>query len=227
MTIQTLRKAMLVGALLPACALAQDNTARDRNPDDPTYSSFRLTQARADFDNLDPGYNLGYNFGFRLPGFELFSVELDFSSTIIPGENAGAVTSPVLGGSDTGDDGLLGDGLGGLIGGDDGDMGDSSSGESNPSTARNTRSGNELLLNTVGIFARLETPRRLHPRLFAAIRIGYSYVDSSIPELVEDSRGSESYGIGVGYRYGEGGRVELRFTQVADDLQYLGLGFSF
>lgn len=206
--------ASLALATLPALADDDDSKA-EKNPDDPTYSSFRLTQATADFDNLDPGFNLGYTLGFRLPTIEFLSVELDISSTIIPGENSGGVSEPIVN-NDNG--GILDPILGG--GGDGG-------GDSSSSTGKNTRSNNELLLNTVGIFGRLETPRSLSDRFFGSVRFGYEYVDSNIPELVEDGRGGSAWGVGLGYRYGKDGRVELRFTQVAADLRYLGLGVSF
>lgn len=220
--MNTIRIAILgAGLALTALpALADTETKPEKNPDDPTYSSFRITQARADFDNLDPGVNLGYTLGFRIPPLEFLSVELDISGTIIPGENQGAVSQPIVDNSDDGDGGILDPIFGG---GDDGGSG----GSSNSSSGQNTRSSNDLLLNTVGVFARFETPRSLNARFYGTARIGYSYVDSSIPELIEDGRGSSSWGVGIGYRYGNDGRIELRFTQVADDLQYLGLGASF
>ncbi len=212
----------LLGAGIAVFALpvlAENKDEPEKNPDDPTYSSFRLSQATADFDNLDPGFNLGYSLGFRLPEVEFLSVELDISSTVIPGENSGGVSEPIVNNNDDGGGGILDPILGG--GGSDGG-GNSSSGG-----GKNTRSNNELLLNTLGIFGRIETPRSLSNRFFGTARFGYSYVDSSIPELIEDGRGGGSWGVGVGYRYGNDGRVELNFTQVAQDLQYLALGISF
>lgn len=219
----TLRGAILGAsiALTSLPALAADEDKKEKNPDDPTYSSFRLMQATADFDNLDPGFNLGYTLGFRLPELEFISIELDISSTVIPGENQGGVSEPLIDNDDGGGDGGILDPI--LGGGEGGDSG----GNSNSSRGKNTRSDNELLLNTVGIHGRIETPRSLSKRFFGAVRFGYSYVDSSIPELVEDGRGSGSWGVGLGYRYGSDGRIELRYTQVAADLHYLGLGASF
>ncbi len=216
----TILRTALVGSCLALATLpaqADKDSKSEKNPDDPTYSSFRLTQATADFDNLDPGFNLGYTLGFRLPTIEFLSVELDISSTIIPGENSGGVSEPIVS-NDGGNGGILDPILGG------GDSGGDSSGSSR---GKNTRSNNELLLNTVGIFGRLETPRSLSERFFGSLRFGYAYVDSSIPELIEDGRGGSAWGVGLGYRYGGDGRVELRFTQVAADLRYLGLGVSF
>lgn len=207
-------------ALSALPALADTESKPEKNPDDPTYSSFRITQAKADFDNLDPGVNLGYTLGFRIPPLDFLSVELDISGTIIPGENQGAVSQPIVDNGDDGDGGILDPIFGG---GDDGGSG----GGSSSGGGKNTRSSNDLLLNTVGVFARIETPRSLNERFYGVARVGYSYVDSTIPELVEDGRGSGSWGVGIGYRYGTNGRIELRFTQVADDLQYLGLGASF
>lgn len=204
MTPETLRRGLLAVLLLPGLALpvaAQDDDDDEKNPDDPTYSSFRITQARADFDNLDPAFNLGYTFGFRFPDFEFVGVEFDISGTIIPGENQGAA-------------GLF-DG-----GGNDGGGGGGDSGQ-------RTRSGDELLVNTLGVYLRLETPRQWSSRFFASARVGYSYLDSTIPELVEDGRSQSAWGAGLGYRYGEDGRIELRYTRVAEDLDYLGIGFSF
>ena len=229
MTPETLRRGLLAVLLLPGLALpvaAQDDDDDEKNPDDPTYSSFRITQARADFDNLDPAFNLGYTFGFRFPDFEFVGVEFDISGTISPGENQGAAGLFDGGGNDGGGDGGGGGILDPILGGGGGGGGNDGGGGGGDSGQR-TRSGDELLVNTLGVYLRLETPRQWSSRFFASARVGYSYLDSTIPELVEDGRSQSAWGAGLGYRYGEDGRIELRYTRVAEDLDYLGIGFSF
>lgn len=221
-TMKTSHWLMAGLAILALPVHAQSSESED--PDSPMYYSFRITHAEADFSNLDAAFNLGGALGFRFPDFEILGLELDFSSTVIPGENSGAVSQPVVGGGDGG-----GGGLGGVLdpifggGGDEGDEGDSGGG----STARGTRSNNELLLNTIAIYARAESPRSWSERFFASARVGYAYTDSTIPELTEDGRGHSTFGLGLGYRYGDDGQVELSYTRMSADLNYLSIGISY
>lgn len=216
----------LPALLLSPLALAQvaptDN--RERNADDPTYTSFYFTQADADYANLDPAINIGGGFGFRFPDFEFLSVGLELSSTIIAGENSGAAGGIFGNGGDNNDDGGGGI-LDPIIGGGGGDDGNNDNGGS--SASRGTRTSEDLLVNTFGIFVGLESPRSWSSRLFGTARVGYAYIDSSIPEMVEDGRSQTAYGVGLGYRYGDSGRIELRYTRMSDDLEYISLGYSF
>lgn len=210
--------------LLAAVPYAWADEDYDENEDDLTYSSFRVTQADPGFDNVDPGFNLGYTLGFRLPMVEMLAIEFDISSTVIPGENSGGVSPPLLGGNDGGgnDDGGLLDPILGGGGGDNGGGGQSSSRSGNF-----TRVNDDFLVNTLGIYARAQTPKSWHKRFFGSVRVGYSYIDTTIPELVEDENSHASWGLGLGYRYGKRGLLELRYTQVSSDLRYLGLGITY
>ena len=221
-SLRTLLGALLLSlASLPA--MAQDDDDNDdggKNRDDPTYQSIRLTAVESDFDNLDRAVNLGFTLGVRIPGVERYlAAELDISSTLIPGENAGP--APVFGGgSGGGDDGGLGlpGGLDDLLGGGDGGGGGGGGG----SSANNTSDADDLRLNSIGIFAAGRTPGRF----FGSARIGYRFVESSINELNEEQTG-EAYGAGIGYRYGEWGLVELTYTRYSSELDYLSLAVSF
>jgi hypothetical protein len=211
--------ALLISPLAWAQVAPNDN--RERAADDPTYTSFYFTQAEADYANLDSAINIGGGFGFRFPDFDIVSVGLELSSTIIGGENSGAAGGLLGGGGNGGDDGgsILDPILGG--GGDDDDN------EDGGSAPRGTRTGDELRVNTFGLFLGLETPRQWSSRFFGTARVGYAYIDSTIPEMVEDGRSQTAFGFGLGYRYGDTGRIELRYTRMSEDLDYISLGYSF
>lgn len=217
----TIRTLATIGLLSAGCnAIALEELGKE-DPDDLMFSSFRVSYAQPDYDNLKGGFNLGGSFGFRLPDFNMLAIEINLSTTLIPGENEGGVSPPLFNDGNNGNDGGILDPL--LGGGDNGD----NSGSSGSNNGKFTRSNSEFASNSFGIFASLETPRSISPRFFATARIGYSYVDSTIPEMTEDGRGHGSWGLGFGYRYGNDGRIELRYTQVSDDLFLIGLGYSY
>lgn len=214
----------LPGLVLSSLAWAQvaPNDNRERAADDPTYTSFYFTQAEADYANLDSAINIGGGFGFRFPDFDILSVGLELSSTIIGGENSGAAGGLLGGNNDNG-----GDSGGGILDPILGSGGDDNGNNNGGSAPRGTRTSDELRVNTFGLFLGLETPRQWSSRFFGTARVGYAYIDSTIPEMVEDGRNQTAYGVGLGYRYGESGRIELRYTRMSDDLEYISLGYSF
>lgn len=201
---------------LPLAVMAQDDDDNEKSDDDPTYQSIRLTAVESDFDNLDTAINLGFTLGIRIPGLQrILAAEIDISSTLIPGENAGP--GPLFGGNDGGDDGGILGGLGGLLGG-----GGDGGGNGGGSSANNTSDGDDLRLNAIGIFLAGRTPGRF----FGTGRIGYRFVESSINEI-NDEQSGEAYSAGIGYRYGKFGLVELLYTQYTDDLDFITLAVSF
>ena len=117
---------------------------------DPTYSAIGLSSVEADFSNIDRAFNLGFTLGIRIPGLtwsgtEFLSAELDFSSTVIPGDNTGgrggSTDNCDSGGGGGGDGGGGLGGLGDLIGGG-GDDGGGSGGDGGGSTGGGTGGGN-------------------------------------------------------------------------------------
>lgn len=178
---------------------------KDRDPrSNVTYSSFGLTRASTDFDNLGKPINLSAVLGIRVPTLELISAEIDLSTTLIPGENDGRTASS--GGLGGGGGGLLDPILGG--GGDEGEA----------PAGNFTQSSDDLLLNTIGVFGVLRSPGDF----YAVGKYGFRYIQSSIQELQEEASGT-AYAIGGGYRYGSDGGVELTYSKYSDFIDYISL----
>lgn len=207
---QALASGLLVAA--SAGALAQDDD-ESVNSDDPTYSAIRITAVETDFDNIDRAVNLGFTLGINIPGLNFLAAEIDLSGTLIPGENSGP--APLFGGGGGGDDGGL---LGPILGGGDGGDGGGSSGSS-----RNlSQDGDDLQTQSVGLFAVARSPGRF----FGEARLGYRFVQTTISDLDEDDTGS-AWGVGLGYRYGQNGKVALTYTEYGSDVQYISLAISY
>lgn len=77
----------------------------------------------------------------------------------------------------------------------------------------------------LGVFAVLRSPGKV----FGMGKIGYRYINTSLPELDEERSGT-AWGAGFGYRYNDrGGYAELQYTKISDDLDAIGfsLGYGF
>ncbi len=210
-TTLSLSAMVLIGAL-SAPAFAEDaEDAKDKKRDDPTYSAIRLTSVSTDFDNLGSAVNLGFTIGIKIPKLSFLAAEIDLSSTLIPGENSGS--GGVIGGGNGNGSGSC-DPASELLGLCTPNEGGGNGGGS----ANNTSDGDDLRLNTVGIFATGRTPGNF----YATGRVGYRFVESTIDELNEEQTGS-AWGVGAGYRYSAKGLVELTYTQYGSDLSYLSL----
>lgn len=57
-------------------------------------------------------------------------------------------------------------------------------------------------------------------------KLGVLNEDVEIGSISEDDTGA-SYGFGVGWRQGDGSMVELEYTIVEEDVDFISLGFSF
>lgn len=209
---------------MSSVAYAQTDADNDDEEDryDPTYQSFRIASVDTEFSNIDRAFNLGFTLGIRIPGLtwkgtEFLSAEIDLSSTIIPGENSGGST--LLGdncddGDDDGDGGIGLPIVGDLIGG---------SGSDGGGECRQSQSGSDLRMNTVGLFARARSPGRF----FGAARVGYRFIESSISDL-NDSQTGAAWSLGAGYQYSpRGGAVELVYSQYGSDVNLIELSVSY
>lgn len=63
-------------------------------------------------------------------------------------------------------------------------------------------------------------------KFFAVGKIGYRYLQSSLPELDEDKNGTSWTG-GVGYRWARDGFVEIGYSKISDKIDGIGLTFSY
>jgi hypothetical protein len=165
------------------------------------YSGFGVGRVGTDFVNLGEAINLEAVMGFRVPTLPWFSLELDISQTIIPGENKPvSSTTPISNCSG------LNQGLGLCTpGGND------------PATFDRDEFGASAL----GISAAFKSGGRF----YVAGKYGYRYIATSIQEL-DDDRSGNGLAFGVGYRWGKGqSGVELGYKQLADDVESVGLTF--
>lgn len=112
----------------------EDDDDGDEDDDNPmrevTYSGIGLSRVSTDFDNIDAAVNLNAQLGLRVPTLDWISAEIDFTATIIPGENQGPVT---------------GSGCGGLL---------------QPPCPGSTTSRDDFAMNGIGVFAVLRSPGR-------------------------------------------------------------------
>lgn len=194
----------------------KEESAAEKERESITYSGIGVAAASTDFANLKDAFNLSAAVGFRIPTLRnIFSVELEIATTVIPGENSGA--APLLGGGggDGGDGGLPI--VGGGDGGDGGNGGDGG-GE------RLTRSGADLQMNNIGLYLVARSPGRF----YAMGKYGYGYTNSNIPEL-QEKRSDTAYGAGFGYRWNPEtlSGVELYYTRFNDEIDYTGLQISY
>lgn len=87
-----------------------------------------------------------------------------------------------------------------------------------------TRSGDELQMQVITLYGALRSPGRF----FGVGKLGYRYMNTTIPELEEDGRSGTAWVLGAGYRYNErGGTVELLYTQISDKMDAIGLSISY
>lgn len=184
-----------------------DDDKKERDPRRKiTYSSIGLTRASTDFDNLGKPINLSAVLGIRVPKLDIISAEIDLSTTLIPGENDGRTASS---------GGLGGGGGGGLF---DPILGGGGGGGEEAQAGNFTRSPDDLLLNTIGVFGVLRSPGDF----YAVGKYGFRYIQSTIQELQEEASGT-AYVVGGGYRYGEDGGVELTYSKYSDFIDYFSL----
>lgn len=103
-----------------------------------------------------------------------------------------------------------GSGGGGLVGGGGG--------------GNTTSSSEDLRTTTSGLFAIFRTPGQF----YAGAKYGFSKVASNISE-VEDAAEGRAHGFTAGYRFNpEGfGQVELEYLDLGDELDSIGIAFSY
>ncbi len=181
-----------------------------------SYSGIGLSRVSTDFDNLDEAINLDFVLGIRVPTINWISAEINFATTIIPGENKG---QPSGGGFGGGGDPCIFPGFPpGCVEGGGGGSGSSSQG-------KNTRSRNDLQMNNIGVFAVLRSPGKF----YGLGKVGYRYVNTSIEEIQEGGdKGGTAYGLGGGYRWGKGlSGVELLYVDYSKDLEYIGFNIAY
>lgn len=122
---------------LTAAADAATRSKKDRDDErsreSVTYSGIGLARVSTDFENLDDAVNLNLTLGFRIPTLDVLGAEIEFGTTIIPGENSGA------GGSGTNCGGLL-----------------------QPPCPGNTADNDELQMNNIAIYGVFRSPGRLY-----------------------------------------------------------------
>jgi hypothetical protein len=193
--------------LLAQPAWAVDDGTREAPPvedetdESVTYSGIGLSYVGTDFDNVDDAINLGVVIGFRIPTVNIFAVELELSTTVIPGQidsqscstSGGGGGFPIIGGG------------------------------SSPQTTC-VRSQNDFGTNSAGVYAVLRSPGRF----YAMGKIGTRYVTTSIEEL-DDERGGSAYAGGIGYRWNprKNNGVELFYNKFSDSLDMIGFSVAY
>lgn len=83
-------------------------------------------------------------------------------------------------------------------------------------------SNDEFVAHMFGVYGVFRSPGTF----FAMAKIGYRYLNSSLPEFEED-RSGDAWSAGAGYRWSRDGFAELQYTKVNDDLNTIGITFSF
>ena len=164
------------------------------------YSAIGVSMVAADFKNVEDAVTLDITLlGIRLPQINWLGVELNFGTTIIPGQ---------VKQSDPGDPGSpTGCGPLGL--------------DPCPGTPGSSASG-DFGVNHAGLYAVVRSPTRF----YVMGRVGYRYADTNLPELSEDRSGS-AWGLGGGYRFGPSGFAELQYVQLTPDLTATGLQVTY
>lgn len=170
----------------------------DENPArEVTYSGIGLSRVSTDFDNIDSAVNLGAVLGLRVPTISWISAEIDFTATIIPGENQGG------GGA------VVGGNCGGLL--------------QPPCPGNNTASGEDFAMNGIGVSGVLRSPGRF----FGTAKYGYRYLQSTLRELDEERSGAAwSVGGGWRWGESLSG-VELLYTNYAEGIDFIALALTF
>ncbi|SFF22711.1 Outer membrane protein beta-barrel domain-containing protein [Fontimonas thermophila] len=176
-----------------------------------TYSGVGLSRVDPKIDTaglqFDTPINLDATLGFRIPTIQWFGIELNISSTVIPGQVTETTCSPPSGGGGGGGLPLPGGGSGG------------SGGQS-----CTTRDAGDFGGQSVGAFVVLRSPGAF----YAQGRVGYRYLNYNADALREKRTGS-AYGLGVGYRWNPqtGSGVELGYNRFNDRLQAIGFQFNY
>lgn len=83
-------------------------------------------------------------------------------------------------------------------------------------------SQDEFVAHMFGVYGVFRSPGTF----YGMGKIGYRYLNSSLPEFDED-RSGDAYAAGVGYRWSRDGFAELHYTKINDDLNTIGVTFSF
>lgn len=163
------------------------------------YSAIGAALVSADFKNVKDAVTLDITLiGFRLPNVSWLGIELNFGTTILPGQVKDRQTT-----------GGGGDNCGGLL----------EPPCEDPST---TTSTDDFVANYGGLWAVVRSPTRF----YGMGKLGYRYADSNLPEL-ENDRSGTGWGIGGGYRFGSNGFAELQYTQITADLAATGLQVTY
>jgi hypothetical protein len=192
---------LLLAAGLAAAPAQARYEGDDEDPGEPVfYNGFGVSRARTEFVNLGAAANLEVVMGFRVPTLSWLAVELDIAQTVVPGRN-----DPVDPGLPISNCGAVNQGLGLCT-----------PGGSEPATFDRR----DLSLQALGVSAAFRTPGRL----YLAGRYGYRYLSSSISELNRDDS-SLGFGVGAGYRWGDGAGVELAYKELAGGVESIGLTF--
>lgn len=177
--------------------------------DSVTFSGGGLSKVSADFKNVKDAVNLDAVIGFRIPTVQWFSVELNISQTVVPGDiTAACVPRNATPGTPAGPGGIP---------------------PATPGTPAVTCSGTDTSTDNrqdfqafvFGAFASVRTPGKF----YGLGKIGYRTVNSSLDEHQEERSGS-SYGVGVGYRWDPRSQkgAELVYTKHGD--LFDGIGFN-
>lgn len=223
MRLALLPACLLLASLLPGLAAAQDGAAtesedeaileehadeRETAPpaeDEPEelpaiYSALGVQKLGTDIEGVTDAVNLDITVvGFRVPTVPWFGIELNLSTTFIPGEVRESATTP---GSE---DCVI------------------------PPFIGCTSSGGETItaednygVNALGIYLVGRSPGKF----FATGKLGYRYIDTNLFDL--DEKTGNAWSIGGGYRWkDDGSYVELLYTKLSDEFDALGFGISY
>lgn len=206
--------------LTAGTAVAGDEDAKDEDAG-LTYSGITLSSVMTDFDNLDDPINLGAVLGIRIPLVNFATAEIDFSTTIVPGENQGA-SSGGLGGGGGGDECVLPNPF--PVGGECPIL------KAAGTAKAATTSSEDLRLTSVAVYAVFRSPPELLANFYGLGKIGYRYLDANIPEIAEDDQTGVAYGLGVGYHYDwneSNGGIEVLYTKMSDTLDFVTLNITY
>lgn len=205
---QIFRNSLYVLSLLAALpAWAVDDGTKEAPPLDEdgdqsvTYSGIGLSKLSADFDNVKDAINLNVVIGFRIPTVNIFGIELELSSTVIPGQVDSQSCSTTGGGG----------GLPVIGGGGEGEE-------------TCTQSQNDFGTNGAGVYAVLRSPGKF----YVMGKAGYRYVTTSLSELDEERSGN-AYAGGLGYRWNlrKNNGFEFYYNKYAERLDFLGFSVSY
>ncbi|HUS24199.1 MAG TPA: outer membrane beta-barrel protein [Candidatus Binatia bacterium] len=166
-----------------------------------TYSGIGLSRISTSFSNVDPAINLDVAMGFRVPTVQWIGVELNLGFSMIPGQVT--ETNSTTGTTCTPLEELLGN--------------------CTPTSGATTSSQDDFQALNLGAYAVLRSPGRF----YGMGKLGYRYLNTSLPELSDDRSGT-AWGIGFGYRWNKrGSYAELHYTRLSADLSAIGFELAY